>query len=149
MARGGNDTDSAEMMRPSVKVNATLDLPLAEFQFRVSRSSGPGGQHANKSETRVEALFDVLASESLTDGQRSRLLERVGPVVRAVAQDERSQFRNKELATQRVAEQIANALLTRKRRRPTAPSESAVTRRLDSKRHRSQVKRLRGKPVDD
>ena len=115
----------------------------SEIAFRFSRSSGPGGQHAQKSSTRAEALFDVEGSEALTAAEKKRVLERIGPVVRAVAQDERSQLRNRELATDRIIEQLREATKVRRRRRPTAPTKASVERRLDEKRRRSQTKRLR------
>ena len=123
-----------------------LAIPLAEVQLRLSRSSGPGGQHAQKTETRVEAVFDVDASATLTDGQKERLRSRVGPVVRAVAQDERSQWRNRELALERVVAQLRAALRVERRRVPTKPSAAARERRLEDKRRRSEVKRLRRAP---
>jgi len=117
--------------------------------FRFSRSSGPGGQHAQKSSTRVEALFDVEESESLTDAERWRVLERLGPVVRAVAQDERSQLRNRELATERVLEQLREAARPRRRRRPTTPTEASQQRRLEHKRQRAERKEGRRPPAAD
>jgi len=121
----------------------------SELTFRVSRSSGPGGQHAQKSSTRVEALYDVAASTGLTEPERNRVLARLGPVVRAVAQDERSQARNKELATERVVEQVREAARQRRSRRPTAPTQSSREQRLDSKRRQSDLKRLRRAPGDE
>ena len=118
-------------------------LPRAEIELRTSRSSGPGGQHAQKSETRVEAVFDVEASSALTDGQKKRVLAKAGPVLRAVAQDERSQLRNKELATERLVEALRQALHVERKRVPTKPSKAAKERRLDDKRRRGEVKRLR------
>jgi ribosome-associated protein len=118
----------------------------SEVAFRVSRSSGPGGQHAQKTSTRVEALFDVEGSAGLSDAERRRVLDRLGPVVRAVAQDERSQVRNRELATRRILEQVAEAAKPRRKRRPTAPTASAREQRLEGKRRRSGVKRLRRHP---
>ena len=132
----------------SIRVTRTVEIPLAEITFRYSRSSGPGGQHAQKTETRVEALFDVEASESLTDAQKRRVVERVGPVIRAVAQDERSRLRNRELAVERLAEQLRGALRVRRRRKPTAPSAAARERRLEEKKRRGQTKRLRRPPGD-
>jgi ribosome-associated protein len=115
----------------------------SEIAFRYSRSSGPGGQHAQKSSTRAEALFDVEGSTALTAAERRRVLARIGPVVRAIAQDERSQLRNRELATERLIEQLREATHVRRRRKPTAPTKASVERRLDEKRRRSQTKRLR------
>jgi ribosome-associated protein len=130
----------------SIRVNRSVVIPLAEIELRFSRSSGPGGQHAQKSETRVEAVFDVDASEVLSDAQKKRVTDRIGPVVHAVAQDERSQARNRELAVERVAEQLREALRVRRRRVPTKPTEAAKERRLQEKRRRAEVKRLRREP---
>jgi ribosome-associated protein len=120
----------------------------SEIAFRFSRSSGPGGQHAQKSSTRVEALFDVEDSAGLSPAERRRVLERLGPVVRAVAQDERSQLRNRELATERILEQLRSAVRVARRRRPTNPTAASRERRLDEKRRRGETKRLR-RDVDD
>ena len=121
-------------------------LPLAEVEFRFSRSSGPGGQHAQKSETRVEAVLDVEASTALSAAQKRRVVDRAGPVLRAVAQDERSQARNRELALERLVEQLRRALRVERRRVPTKPTEASRERRLEEKRRRSEVKRLRRGP---
>jgi len=118
-------------------------LPRAEIELRTSRSSGPGGQHAQKSETRVEAVFDVEASSALTDGQKRRVLAKAGPVLRAVAQDERSQLRNRELATGRLVATLREALRVERKRVPTKPTKAAKERRLDDKRRRGEIKRLR------
>jgi ribosome-associated protein len=115
----------------------------SEIAFRFSRSSGPGGQHAQKSSTRAEALFDVAESAALTEAERRRVLEKLGPVVRAVAQDERSQLRNRELATDRILEQLREAVKVRRPRRPTKPKAGAREQRLDEKRRRGETKRLR------
>ena len=120
----------------------------SEIAFRFSRSSGPGGQHAQKSSTRVEALFDVEDSTGLTPAERRRVLERIGPVVRAIAQDERSQLRNRELATDRIVAQLREAVKVRRPRRPTKPTAAAKERRLDEKKRRGQTKRLR-RDTDD
>lgn len=137
-------------MRPeSIRVHRGLAIPLAEIRLRTSRSSGPGGQHAQKTETRVEATFDVDASATLSDGQKRRIRAKAGPVVRAVAQDERSQWRNRELALERLAGAIREALRTQRRRRATAPTKASKERRLDEKRQRSRTKRLRRPPQDD
>ena len=116
----------------------------SEIAFRFSRSSGPGGQHAQKSSTRVEALFDVEDSSALSNAEKRRVLERLGPVVRAVAQDERSQIRNRELATERIVEQLRDVTRVRRRRRATEPTAASQERRLDDKRRRGETKRLRG-----
>jgi len=116
----------------------------SEVAFRFSRSSGPGGQHAQKTSTRAEALFDVVESAGLTEAERRRVLEKLGPLVRSVAQDERSQLRNRELATDRVIEQLRDATRVQRKRRATKPSKASQERRLDEKRRRGQTKRLRG-----
>jgi ribosome-associated protein len=136
----------AAMERESIRVTRSVSIPLSEIELRFSRSSGPGGQHAQKSETRVEALFDVEGSSGLTDRQKQRVLRKAGPVLRAIAQDERSQTRNRELAIGRVADALRDALHVKRPRRPTKPSKAAVERRLESKRRRSQTKRLRRPP---
>ena len=123
-------------------------LPLAEIHFRFSRSSGPGGQHANTSETRVEAVFEVESSSALTDVQKGRVLARAGAILRAVAQDERSQLRNRELATERLVEQLRAALKVGRKRVPTLPSRAAKERRLESKKRRGATKKLRRPPGD-
>jgi ribosome-associated protein len=120
----------------------------SEIAFRFSRSSGPGGQHAQKSSTRAEALFDVEQSTGLTAAERRRVLEKLGPVVRAVAQDERSQLRNRELATERILEQLRDAVRVRRRRRPTKPTAASREQRLEGKRRRGRTKRLR-RDVDE
>jgi ribosome-associated protein len=129
-----------------IRVTRSVSLPRAEIDFRFSRSSGPGGQHAQKSDTRVEALFEVERSTALTEAQKRRVIAKAGPVLRAIAQDERSQWRNRELATERLVEELREALRVPRRRRPTKPSKAAVERRLEQKRRRSGVKRLRRPP---
>jgi ribosome-associated protein len=136
------------MERESIRVTRSVSIPLSEIGFRTSRSSGPGGQHAQKSETRVEALFDVEASSALTDRQKHRVVRKAGPVLRAVAQDERSQARNRELAVERIADALRQALHVDRKRVATKPSKAAVERRLEQKRRRSQTKRLRQPPAD-
>ena len=130
-------------------VTPNLTIPPDEIQLRTSRSSGPGGQHANVTASRVEAIFDVTASETLTDAQRARLLARLGPRVTAIAQDTRSQLRNRELALERLSERLAAALATQRPRRDTKPSRGARERRLAKKRQRSDVKRDRRRPSAD
>ena len=115
----------------------------SEFAFRFSRSSGPGGQHAQKSSTRAEALFDVEESEALSVAEKKRVLAKLGPVVRAAAQDERSQLRNRELATDRVIEQLREATKVQRKRRPTKPTAASRERRLDEKKRRGRTKQLR------
>jgi len=136
----------AAMERESIRVTRSVSLPRAEIELRFSRSSGPGGQHAQKTESRVEALFDVEASSALTERQKRRVVAAAGPVLRTVAQDERSQWRNRELATERLVEQLREALRVKRRRRPTTPTKAAKERRLEEKRRRSEVKRLRRSP---
>ena len=134
------------MERESIRVTRSVSIPVSEIEVRFSRSSGPGGQHAQKSETRVEAIFDVEASTALSPRQKQRVVHKAGPVLRAVAQDERSQARNRELATERVAEALREALHVARRRRATKPSAASVQRRLEQKRRRSETKRLRRPP---
>jgi len=130
----------------SIRVTRSVVLPLAEIELQVSRSSGPGGQHAQKSETRVVAVFDVEASNALTDVQKRRVIARAGPVLRAVAQDERSRTRNRDLAIERLVAALREALRVERKRVPTKPSAVARQRRLDQKRRRGSVKRLRRPP---
>jgi ribosome-associated protein len=129
-----------------IRVTRSVLLPVSEIELRVSRSSGPGGQHAQKSSTRVEALFDVDASSALTDTQKRRVVARAGLVLRAVAQDERSQSRNRELAVERLVEKLRAALAVPRRRKATKPSAAARERRLESKRRRARTKALRRPP---
>jgi ribosome-associated protein len=136
-------------MDDPVVVNDELELPLAEIDFRPSRSSGPGGQHANVTASRIEAVFDVEASQSLTEAQRARLLEKLGDRVSAVAQDARSQARNRELALERLRDKLAAALVRPKKRRRTKPSRAAKERRLEEKRRTSQRKAERRRPQID
>jgi len=129
-------------------VTRSVLLPLSEIEFRVSRSSGPGGQHAQKSETRVEAVLDVERSTALTETQKRRVVARAGDVLRAVAQDERSQLRNRELATDRLVEKLRQALAVPRKRVATKPSTAARERRLEKKRRRSRTKALRRPPAE-
>ena len=139
----------ADTLRVQVSGRKTIELPLAEIELRFSRSSGPGGQHAQKTETRVEAVFEVEASAVLTDAEKRRLTAKAGPVVRAIAQEERSQWRNRELALERLADAIAAGLKVERRRRPTQPSPAARRRRLAEKRRRAEKKRLRNPPSEE
>jgi ribosome-associated protein len=127
----------------SIRVTRSVVLPVREIQLRTSRSSGPGGQHAQKSETRVEAVFDVEASEALTDAQKRRVVAKAGPILRAIAQDERSQLRNRELATERLVAALREALRVERKRVPTKPTTASRQRRLEEKKRRSETKRLR------
>jgi ribosome-associated protein len=131
----------------AIRVTRSVTIPRSEIELRFSRSSGPGGQHAQKSDTRVEARFDVLASSGLSDVQKRRVVARAGPLLRAVAQDERSQWRNRELATERLVDALREALRVERKRVPTKPSAQARERRLEEKRRRSQLKRLRRPPA--
>lgn len=136
-------------MSDSLPISGGPEIPLAEIELRASRSSGPGGQHANVTASRVEAVFDVEASSALSDAQRARLLEKLGPRVTAVAQDARSQARNRALALERLADKLATALRRPKPRRATRPSRSAKERRLESKRRTGERKRQRRPPDVD
>jgi ribosome-associated protein len=127
----------------SIRVTRSVVLPLTDVEFQVSRSSGPGGQHAQKSETRVVAVFDVEASSALTDAQKRRVVAKAGPVLRAVAQDERSRTRNRELALERLVAALREALRVERKRKPTKPSAASRERRLQQKKRRSETKRLR------
>ena len=127
----------------------SVSIPRSEIRIRVSRSSGPGGQHANTAETRVDALFDVDASVALTDRQKQRVRASAGPVLRAVAQDERSQARNRELAVERLVGKLREALKVERRRVATRPTKASVERRLESKRRRAAAKRRRAAPPDE
>jgi len=130
-------------------ITPALAIPLDEVTVRASRSSGPGGQHANVTASRIEAAFDVAASSTLSDAQKARITARCGPVVRAVAQDARSQARNRALALERLAGRIARALEVPRARRPTKPTRASRTRRLDAKRRASERKRDRRRPPED
>lgn len=127
-------------------VTPEVSVPLTEIELRASRSSGPGGQHANVTASRVEASFDVEASGALTAAQKRRVVERAGPRLSAVAQDARGQARNRELALERLRDRLAAALATPKKRRRTRPTRAAKERRLADKRVRSQRKRDRRRP---
>ena len=126
----------------------TVAIPLSEIELRFSRSSGPGGQHAQKTETRVEAIFDVDASAALSATQKARVVRKAGSVLRSVAQDERSQARNRELAVERIVEQLREALRVERHRRPTKPTSASRERRLEQKRRRGETKQLRRRPED-
>jgi len=138
--------DAADGPRRLLRIDDALSIPLAEVTLRVSRSSGPGGQHANVTSSRVEAIFDVLAAESLSSAQRERVLARAGARIVAVAQDERSQARNRELALERLAGRLAQALKVPRHRRATRPSAASRARRLKSKRATGARKSQRRPP---
>jgi ribosome-associated protein len=136
-------------MEDPMPVARNTAIPLHEVVLRASRSSGPGGQHANVTASRVEAIFDVKASGTLSEEQKRRVIARTGPRVVAVAQDARSQARNRELALERLRRRLAAALAVRTPRRATKPTKASVSRRLDSKRRQAQRKRQRGRPEAD
>ena len=131
------------MERESIQVTRSVSLPRSEIELRFSRSSGPGGQHAQKAETRVVAVFDVEASTALSEVQKRRVISRAGPVLRAVAQDERSQIRNRELAVERLVAALREALRVERKRVPTKPTTASRERRLEQKKRHSRTKRLR------
>jgi ribosome-associated protein len=132
-----------------LEIRPGVALPMAEIELRTSRSSGPGGQHANVTASRVEAVFDVHSSAALTDDQKARIAARLGPHVTASAQDTRSQMRNRELALERLAQRLAAALEVRRPRTATRPTAAAKRRRLEGKRRRGELKRARRRPADD
>jgi ribosome-associated protein len=133
-------------MADGLRVARGVEIPLGEIELRASRSSGPGGQHANVTASRIEAVFDVGASGALSDEQKRRVMARVGPRLTAVAQDSRSQARNRELALERLRGRLAAAMAVPRSRRATRPSRAARERRLESKRRRGDVKRARRRP---
>ncbi len=135
-------------MAGDLRVNDRLTIPSGEIEFRSSRSSGPGGQHANVTASRIEAIFDISASRVLSDSQRERLQNRFGTRVTAIAQDARSQTRNRALALERLRQRLAAALRVPKHRRPTRPTKGSKERRLEQKRQRSQHKRARRRPSE-
>jgi ribosome-associated protein len=132
-----------------MRVARGVDIPLEEIELRASRSSGPGGQHANVTASRIEAVFDVRASKALTEEQKRRIMARCGPRVTAVAQDARGQSRNRELALERLRERLANALHVPRSRRPTKPTKASRERRLESKRRQSGRKAARRRPPSE
>jgi ribosome-associated protein len=135
--------------RDRLRVGRSLSIPLDEVEWRATTSGGPGGQHANRANSRVEVRFDVLASASLGPRQRARLLERIGPVVRASAGEDRSQARNRQVALDRLVERLTEGLKIERPRRPTAPTRGSKERRLADKRSRSRTKRDRSRPEPD
>jgi ribosome-associated protein len=130
-------------------ITRSLAIPLREIELRASRSSGPGGQHANVTASRVEAVFEIAASSTLTDAQKARLQARCGPRVVAIAQDARSQARNRELALERLRERLARALHVARPRRATRPTLASRTRRLETKRNQARKKQERRRPPSD
>ena len=136
-------------MSNELQIRPGVAVPLSEVELRTSRSSGPGGQHANVTASRVEAVFDVAASEALSGAQKSRIAARLGPRVTASAQDTRSQLRNRELALERLAQRLAHALEVRRPRTATRPTKASKRRRVDAKKRRGEIKRGRRRPTDD
>jgi ribosome-associated protein len=132
-----------------LRVTRTCRIPLGELEWRFNASGGPGGQHANTANTRAEVRFDIASSPSLGPRQRARLLERLGPSLRVVASDERSQLRNRELALERLRSKLAEALRVDRERRPTAPTAGARRKRIESKRKRGEIKRMRRRPFPE
>jgi ribosome-associated protein len=130
-------------------ITRDVSVPLREITLRTSRSSGPGGQHANVTASRVEAVFDVASSSALTDAQKARVMARCGPVVRAVAQDARSQSRNRELALERLRSRLRHGLTVPRARRPTKPTAASKARRQEAKRRQAQRKHERRRPGDE
>ena len=139
---------SFTFMADELPVRPGLAIPLAEIELRTSRSSGPGGQHANVTASRVEAVFDVAASSVLSDAQKARVTARLGPRVTAAAQDTRSQARNRDLALERLASRLAHALEVRRPRTATRPTQASKRRRVDEKKRRGEIKRRRRRPED-
>jgi ribosome-associated protein len=133
----------------SIHIRPGVDIPLTEIELRTSRSSGPGGQHANVTASRVEAVFDVPTSDALSEVQKARIAARLGPRVTAAAQDTRSQLRNRELALERLAQRLAHALEVRRPRTATRPTAASKRRRVEAKKRRGEVKRARRRPADD
>jgi ribosome-associated protein len=136
-------------MEDPMPIRANTAIPLREVNIRASRSSGPGGQHANKTSSRIEASFDVAASSALTDEQKRRIMARLGPQVTAVAQDARSQTRNRELALERLARRLSSALAVSRPRQATRPTTASVERRQVAKRRQSERKRARRPPPEE
>lgn len=132
-----------------LRVTKSCAIPLDELTWKFTGSGGPGGQHANTANTKAEVRFDVEGSPSLGPRQRARLLQRLGPTVRVAASDERSQARNRQLALERLRSRLADALKVERERRPTAPTRASKVRRVEAKRRRSDVKRLRGRPASE
>ena len=130
-----------------IEINPSLEIPDAELDWKYTTSGGPGGQHANKASTRVQLSWSVIDSAALTDKDRSRLLSKLGDVVRVDVDDHRSQLRTQDIATERLADKVKAALIRKRLRKPTKPSRGAQRRRLESKKRRGQKKELRKKPT--
>jgi ribosome-associated protein len=148
--RSSGDEDVAlEALGPTLRVHSGLAVPMSEITWRATTSGGPGGQHANRTLSRVEVQFEVSASPSLGPRQRARLMERYGSVVRAAASESRSQSRNRQLALERLATKLAEGLRVDPTRRPTRPTKGSQVRRVEAKRRRSETKKQRRSPGDD
>ncbi|HEX3795874.1 MAG TPA: alternative ribosome rescue aminoacyl-tRNA hydrolase ArfB [Acidimicrobiales bacterium] len=143
------DPDLIGPSEASLRVHKAMTIPMSEITWRATTSGGPGGQHANRTLSRVEVQFDVAASASLGPRQRSRLIERYGPVVRAAASESRSQSRNRQLALERLATRLAEGLRVDPTRRPTRPTKGSQVRRVEAKKRRSETKRQRRAPGAD
>jgi ribosome-associated protein len=143
------DPDLAAPAEASLRIHKAMTIPMSEITWRATTSGGPGGQHANRTLSRVEVQFDVAASGSLGPRQRARLMERYGPVVRTAASESRSQARNRQLALERLATRLAEGLRVDPTRRPTKPTKGSQVRRVEAKRRRSETKRQRRSPGDD
>jgi len=141
-----NATPAGVAAGATLRVTKSLTIPMSEVTWRATTSGGPGGQHANRTLSRVEVQFDIGASTALGPRQRARLLDRFGPVVRAAASDSRSQSRNRQLALERLSARLADGLRVDPTRRPTKPTKGSQIRRVEEKRHRSEVKRRRRAP---
>jgi ribosome-associated protein len=137
------------MAEDDLRVSRSCTIPASELTWTFTRSGGPGGQHANTSDTRAEVRFDIAGSPSLGPRQRARLLERLGPVAKATAADTRSQVRNRDLALERLRSRLAEGLRVEARRVPTKPTRAAKAARVEQKRRRSEVKRMRGRVEPD
>jgi ribosome-associated protein len=146
-AAGGGD--QTEVPGAALRVHKALAIPMSEITWRATTSGGPGGQHANRTLSRVEVQFEVMSSGVLGPRQRARLMERYGPVVRAAAADSRSQARNRQLALERLAVKVADGLRVDPTRRPTKPTKGSQVRRVEAKRRRSETKARRRGPTDD
>ena len=136
-------------MADELRVTRALTIPSDELAWRFTGSGGPGGQHANTANTKAEVIWDVLGSGSVSDWQRARIVQRLGPVVRVSASDRRSQAQNRQLALDRLRERLVDALQVRRERRPTAPTTGSQRRRVEAKRRRAELKRHRGRPLPD
>jgi ribosome-associated protein len=148
-ARYGTRCEDREVDDDRLVVTSSVKIPRHELVVRFSPSGGPGGQHANKTATRAELVFDVEASGAFSDAQRERVRSKLGPVIRVVADDERSQLRNRAIAEERLTERLRSALHVDRPRRATRPTRGSQQRRIDGKKQRGQTKRARQRPSPD